>query len=625
MNFRKHIPNKIIIIYRWLKRSIHEQLIKEGSFSLREWIRGTYTVSTALLPPTALLLFGLIIYDFGFFPFYSHDETLYKYLYYLLTFCKVLLISRFASEWIAIKNWKTHVYNFALVILIFYLVRLNKAIVFQDLKQTSILITNKLILYAGVTLLFFTEASNLLRFMYSRRQNPSFVFILSFVIIILGGTFLLMLPNATKHGISLVNALFTSTSAVCVTGLTVLDTGQDFTIIGQVIILLLIQIGGIGIMTFAGLLSYLAAGSVSFHSQMALKNMVSSNQISNVISIVTRIIVVTLFFEAVGAFIIYLSLDKSLFNGNKLELIFFSVFHSVSAFCNAGFSTQSAGLYTSAFRFNYSLQLIIAILIILGGMGFPIVFNLFTFLRIRTMSLFARIIKNPASEAATRIIKVNSRLALTTSIILLVIGFISYFSLEYNASLQDHPTLIGKIVTSFFGSVTPRTAGFNTVDMSKLSLPIIIIYLFLMWVGASPSSTGGGIKTTVAAVAFLNLRTILHGRNRTEVYRTQISEPSINRAFGVIILSFFVIGITILLLSIYDGDKGILKIAFESFSAFGTVGLSLGITPELTQVSKLILVATMFIGRVGALTLMIAFIHQEKDLNYQYPVEEIMY
>jgi trk system potassium uptake protein len=301
------------------------------------------------------------------------------------------------------------------------------------------------------------------------------------------------------------------------------------------------------------------------------------------------------------------------------------VFHSVSAFCNAGFSTESAGLYTESLRFNYPLQLIIAILIILGGMGFPIVFNIFSFLRARAIALLARITKNPAPDAMTRIIHANSKLALTTTIVLLVFGFIMYFFFEYDASLKDHHTWIGKIVTSFFGSVTPRTAGFNTVDMTRLSIPITIIYLLLMWIGASPSSTGGGIKTTTAAVAFLNFRTIIRGRNRTEVYRTQISESSINRAFALIMLSLLIIGMSVLLISIYDGDKGTLKITFEAISAFSTVGLTLGITPELSEVSKIVLVITMFIGRVGALTILIALINQTKDRAYQYPVEEIMY
>jgi len=624
MDFKKYVPNRLVILYRWAKKSIHEQLIKKGSFTLVEWIRGTYSVSNTLIPLAALIAFGLIIYDFGFFQFYSHDERLYAYLYYIITFLKVLLIARFITEWLEIKSWKAHLYNFGLVILIFYMGHLAREIVSMSMEETSGFISHKLILYAGVSFFFFTEASNLLKFVYSKRQNPAFVFIISFAIIILAGTFLLMLPTATNDGISLVNALFTSTSAVCVTGLTVIDTGTDFTIIGKVIILLLIQIGGLGIMTFTGLLGYLAAGSVSFHNQMALKSMVSSSRISNVITIVTRIIVVTLFFEAIGSFMLYLSVDKELFN-NNIERIFFSVFHAISAFCNAGFSTESAGLYTESFRFNYNLQMVIVVLIILGGMGFPIVFNIFSFIRIKFSSLTARIIRHSTPEAMTRIIQVNSKLALTTTIILLIAGFILYFTFEYNNSLQDHPSLIGKVVTSFFGSVTPRTAGFNTVNMTALSLPTIMIYLLLMWIGASPSSTGGGIKTTTAAVAFLNLISIIRGRNRTEVYRTQISELSINRAFAVILLSLLIIGGTVFLISIFDGDKGILNIAFESFSAFSTVGLSLGITAELTDASKLVLTFSMFIGRVGVLTLFMALVRQAEERAYQYPIEEIMY
>ncbi len=624
MNFRKYVPYRLVILSRWLKRSIHERLTKEGPFSLSEWVRGIYNVSTTLFPLVVLILFGLIIYDFGFFPFYSLDERLYKYIHYLLTFSEVLLVGRFATEWLDIKNWRTHVYNFFLIILVFFLNRLSQSIHFSALDHTSDFISKKLILYVGITFLFFTEASNLLKFIYYRRQNPAFVFLISFAIIILSGTLLLMLPNSTTHGISLVNALFTSTSAVCVTGLTVLDTNTDFTAIGQVIILILIQIGGLGIMTFTGLLGYLAAGSVSFHNTMALKSMVSSDRISNVITIVTRIIAVTLFFEGIGALMIYLSLDKALFTSN-IDRAFFSVFHSVSGFCNAGFSTETAGLYTPSYRFNYSLHIIIAFLIILGGMGFPIVFNVFSYIRIKFIKLVSRFTRNPSQDAMTRIIQVNSKLALTTTIVLLVTGFLLYFFFEYDASLKDHPTMFGKIVTSFFGSVTPRTAGFNTVDMTKLSMPMVMIYLFLMWIGASPSSTGGGIKTTTAAVAFLNLRSVIHGRNRTEVLHTQISEQSINRAFAVVLLSLVFIGGAVFFISIFDGDKGIMKIAFEAFSAFGTVGLTLGITTELTDPSKIVLVITMFIGRVGVLTLFIALIKQFQERAYQYPVEEIMY
>jgi Trk-type K+ transport system membrane component len=191
--------------------------------------------------------------------------------------------------------------------------------------------------------------------------------------------------------------------------------------------------------------------------------------------------------------------------------------------------------------------------------------------------------------------------------------------------LQEHPTIGGKLVTSFFGSVAPRTAGFNTVDMTAMSLPTIMVCLLLMWIGASPGSTGGGIKTTTFGVAILNMFSILRGKDRSEFYRSEISHNSIRRAFALIFLSLLFIGFFIFLISINDSDKGLLRIAFEVFSAFSTVGLSLNLTPELSSFSKGVLIVTMLVGRVGTVTLMVAFIKQTKKLYYRYPKEEITF
>jgi trk system potassium uptake protein len=584
-----------------------------------------YATSNILIIITTLIALGLIIYDFGFYPFYSHNKLIYSFLTYVLAAFKILFLIRFITEWVEIKKAKAHLYNFLLVIFTFYLGWVCSRIIALEEVESSLYVIRKSILYSGIAFLFLAEVSSLLKFIYSKRQNPSFVFLISFAVIIAIGMLLLMLPNATTHGISPIDALFTSASAVCVTGLTVIDTAHDFTMTGKVIIMFLIQIGGLGIMTFTGLLAYLASGSVSIHNQLALKSMVSSNRISNVITIVTRIIIVTLFFEAVGAILIYFSVDKNLFN-NTIERMFFSAFHAVSGFCNAGFSTESAGLYTEVLRFNYPLHMIIALLVILGGMGFPIVFNIFTYLRIKTFTLFNKFYnKENNQETITRILQVNSKLALATTLILIITGFAAYLLLEQNGTLKDHQTITGKLVTSFFGAITPRTAGFNTVDMARLSLPMIMFYLLLMWIGASPSSTGGGIKTTTIAVAILNLKSIIRNRKCTQVFHTQISEHSINKAFAVILLSLLTIGLTVTLISVNDSDKGLLKIAFESFSAFSTVGLTLGITPQLSDISKVILVFTMFIGRVGALTILMAFVSEARPQAYRYPEEEIQY
>jgi Trk-type K+ transport system membrane component len=378
-------------------------------------------------------------------------------------------------------------------------------------------------------------------------------------------------------------------------------------------------------MSFAGLLAYAVAGQSSLKSQLALRDMMSRNQVTNVVRFIYQVIIVTFFFEAIGAISIYLTLNDSNVYERKLDKVFFSVFHSVSAFCNAGFSTFSNGLYEREVRFNYSLQFFVSLLIILGGMGFPIVFNLYRYLKIKFNNLTCSLRGSPRKEHLPKVINLNSRLALVVSGVLLIIGFTAYLLFEQSHTLAQHPTWYGKLMTSFFGSVTPRTAGFNTVDVTALSLPTIMIYLLLMWIGASPGSTGGGIKTTTAGVAILNMVSVLRGKDRTEFFRSEISHKSVRSSFAIMMLSLLFIGVSVFLISVNDSDKGLIKIAFESFSAFSTVGLSLGITPVLSKMSKIILIVTMFVGRVGTVTLLVAFIRQSKQLYYRYPREDITF
>jgi potassium uptake TrkH family protein len=444
------------------------------------------------------------------------------------------------------------------------------------------------------------------------------------VILIVLGAFLLKLPNATTVPLSAVDALFTSTSAACVTGLSVVDTETRFTTFGKTVILLLIQIGALGIMTFAGLFAFAVTGSSSLKSRLAFRDFMSEKEISNIIQFITKVVGVTLLFETAGAIGIFVTLPDEMFT-RPLDKFFFSVFHSISAFCNAGFSTMTNGLYEPVVRFNYPLQFIIALLIIFGGMGFPIVFNLSRYVRVKVMNGWFAITRNPKRFHFPHLINLNSRLSLVVSIWLLVAGFAAYYIFERNHTLQQHPTLGGKLVTSFFGSVTPRTAGFNTVDIAALSLPTVMTYLLLMWIGASPGSTGGGIKTTTFGVAVLNMVSILRGKDRTEFFRSEVSHQSIRRAFALVFMSLLFIGISVFLVTIRDSEKGMIGIAFEVFSAFSTVGLSLGITPSFTTFSKYVLMITMFVGRVGTVTLLVAFVRQTRTLYHRYPKEEITF
>lgn len=451
--------------------------------------------------------------------------------------------------------------------------------------------------------------------------NPAQLFIISFLGLIFLGALLLKLPNATYTGISFLDALFTSTSAVCVTGLAVVDTGTYFTGFGQGIILVLIQVGGLGILTFASYFSYFFKGGTSYENQLSLGEMTNSQKLGEVFSTLKRILIITFTIEFIGAVLIFSSLDTRLF-GSFVEQAFFSVFHSVSAFCNAGFSTFSNSLYEGSVRFNYWLQLSVIFLFVLGGLGFPIVVNILKFTKyfiVNKVLFFTR----GRQHYKPWVLNLNSRITLITTISLTFFGTILFFFSEYNNTLAEHHTWFGKLVTSLFGAATPRTAGFNTVDMGALSFPTVMLIFLLMWIGASPASTGGGIKTSTFAIATLNFISLARGKTRIEIYRREIADISVRRAFAVISLSLVVIGTGIILISVFDHEKDLLSISFECFSAYSTVGLSVGITAKLSAASKLVIIAIMFIGRVSMLSLLIAVFRKVKHKNYRYPTEEI--
>ena len=455
---------------------------------------------------------------------------------------------------------------------------------------------------------------------YQRKfLNPAQLFILSFLLLIVIGAFLLMLPNATHTNISFLDALFTSTSAVCVTGLIVVDTGSFFTEFGQTILIILIQIGGLGILTFASYFSYFFKDGATYENQLVLGDMTNSQKMSEVFTTLKRILFITFVIESIGAFLIYTSLDETLFN-SVIERIFFAVFHSISAFCNAGFSTLPNSLYETGFKYNYTLQTIVIAIFVLGGLGFPIVANLVKYTKYFIVS---RLFRKRNISYRPWVLNLNSRIALITTISLTVIGTLLFFINEYNFILTDQKGFVGKLVASLFAATTPRTSGFNTIDMGALQTSSVLLIIFLMWIGASPASTGGGIKTNTFAIATLNFLSLAKGKSRIEVYRREIAEVSIRRAFAIISLSLIVIGFGIFFISEFDPQTDLLSVAFECFSAYSTVGLSLGITASLSAYSKLILIIIMFIGRVSMLSILIAIIKKEKHKNYRYPTEEI--
>lgn len=451
--------------------------------------------------------------------------------------------------------------------------------------------------------------------------NPAQLFIISFMVLILIGSFLLMLPNSTYRGISFVDALFTSTSAVCVTGLVVVDTSSYFTQFGQTVILLLIQAGGLGILTFASYFSYFFKGGATYENQIALSDITNSNKIGEVFTTLKRILIITFLVELIGAFFIYININSKLIP-EFWDRIYFSVFHSVSAFCNAGFSTLQNGMMQEGFVYNYPLQFTVIVIFVFGGLGFPIVINILGYLKHFIKRYFLFFTSGKANYKPW-LLTLSNKLNLITTFSLIVIGSIIIFVKEYSNTLGEHKG-IGKIITAIFTATTPRTAGFNSIDFSQLHYSSIIIIILLMWIGASPASTGGGIKTSTFAIATLNFISLAKGKNKIEIFRREIADISIRRAFAVMTLSLIVIGLGILFITYFDPQIELLNIAFECFSAYSTVGLSLGITGVLSDASKLVLIGIMFVGRVTMLTVLISVFKRARALTYQYPSDEIL-
>ena len=471
----------------------------------------------------------------------------------------------------------------------------------------------------GVILVFIRELSEQ-RINYKRTiLNPAQLFVLSFFTIIILGSLLLMLPRATYEGISFLDALFTSTSAVCVTGLIVVDTGSYFTEFGQYIILLLIQIGGLGILTFASYFSYFFKGGSTFENQLALSDMTSSKTLGSVFSTIKSILLITLIVEGFSALLIFSTLDSVAF-ASTYEKYFFSIFHAISAFCNAGFSTLPNSLYEADFRFNYPLQLIVILTFVFGGLGFRIVSNSLEYVKHQLLRLFS--LGKMKDGFKPWLLNLTTRVTLITTFSLTFVGFAFFYIVEYNNTLAEHQG-IGKIVTALFGAATPRTAGFNSIDTSAMYFSTTMVVFLLMWIGASPASTGGGIKTSTFAIATLNILSLAKGKSRIEIFRREVSDLSVRRAFATISLSLIAIGFGVMLISIFDSEKDLMSIAFECFSAYSTVGLSLGITADLSEASKLVIIGVMFVGRVTMLSVIIALFNKTKYQNYRYPTEEI--
>jgi len=443
-----------------------------------------------------------------------------------------------------------------------------------------------------------------------RRIRPALAFVVVFVLLIVLGTGMLMLPRSTPlgHPVNLLDAAFTATSAVCVTGLVVRDTGTGFTPFGQGVILVLIQLGGLGIMSLTAALSLLLGRGIGVREASLLREVFQVPVISEVRRMVQFIVLMTITLESVGTLLIYKGLDGQMAHGGAR--FFVALFHAVSAFCNAGFSTFSDSLVGQSDR-PLIMGTVVGLLII-GGLGFGVVAQVIAWARGRALGRHGRSFR----------LGLHGRVVLAISGLLLVVGTVLLAAIEWNHGLADASPW-ARLGHAFFQSATCRTAGFNSIDLTLLAPASIFLMIILMFIGGAPGSTAGGVKVTAVAIVWATLRSQSRGLTRVRLGNRELNPVHVQRAM-LVLSTGLVVAVLALFVLLNTEQHPFLETTFEVFSALGTVGLTLGLTPLLSGTGRVIVMMLMFIGRLGPLTLASTMTESGHEPRVRLPVGRIL-
>ncbi|BFH68987.1 MAG: TrkH family potassium uptake protein [Paenibacillus dendritiformis] len=444
---------------------------------------------------------------------------------------------------------------------------------------------------------------------HGKNQNTRYtsprIIMIGFAGIIFIGAILLALPVSASSGISIgfLDALFTSTSAVCVTGLAVLDTGTDFSLFGQIVLMALIQIGGLGFMTFGVLVAILLGKKISLKERLLIQQSTNSISMQGVVRLSLGIFTTAFIIEACAATLLAARWSSEM--GLK-RAIYYGIFHSISSFNNAGFALWSDSL--SRYVGDPLVNIVITLLFILGGIGFVVIMDIWNKRRWRTLSL-------------------NTKVVLITTGLLSLAGFLFVFVIEcFNPRTFGDLSWSERLWAGYFQGVVPRTAGFNTIDIGGMMTASQLFIIFLMFIGASSGSTGGGIKTSTFAVLYLSVAMIVKGKGDLNILKRRLPHELILRALAVIVVSLSIVLTSTFLLTLTEHSlqKDFMEVLFEATSAFGTVGLSMGLTSELSPLGKTIIIMTMYIGRLGPLTLFFAISQRSSKGKFRYPEERLL-
>ena len=597
-------------------------------FRIREWVNlRIYSTKNVVIKglryisvPLSILAFGSLIYSYGFS--LSSDKLLaINYLlkatigFYIIKFLVEGFYSFSPIQYIKNSKWETFLMSY-MIINIFLINVFDIEIISSIGKSLGLMQLDEflMIFIQGYFLIFVAlemgKASRLLPYL---KLSPPALLVSSFIIITSLGSLFLLMPEMTKSGISMsiYEAAFTSVSAVSVTGLNIINVADFLSFKGKVVIMILIQLGGLNFIAFASIFALLANSAIGTRYKSLIQVEYSSDSLASSALLIRQIFKFSVIFEVAATILLFFSWGDYEFQklGDK---IFFSVFHAISAFNNAGFTLFPEGLSHPLLSQNIPFLLIMSITIILGGLGFGAIHDLFSY------RAFLMRRRNPWKH-----LKVNSKIALYSTIALIIFGSVSYALLENEYILEGF-----KIVKQSFFAFTQiaigRTAGFNIVEVANLTLPTLLILIFLMFIGGASGSTAGGIKTSTFTLVLLNALATIRGRKRVEVFKHTIPMEMLNLALSVFLFTLGGVLLGIFFLSITDGHLGLTRLAFEQVSAFCTVGLSMGITSDLSEVGKIILMISMLIGRIGTVTLAFALTRRKKESHdYTYPKAQV--
>ncbi|MDO5570530.1 MAG: potassium transporter TrkG [Bacteroidales bacterium] len=502
------------------------------------------------------------------------------------------------------------IHSFLLVSsILYFIIKPHRIAAIDSLKW----ITEYNILYILLFLLSIFHASGAIMRFANTKLQPARLFAGSFLSFILIGSWLLILPHSLQHPISYIDSLFTSTSCVCITGLTVVNIADTFTDTGRFIMLILIQIGGLGVITFTTLFSLLAMGKTTIKTNVLIKDMFNQNNFNDVFKLMRLIFLTTFTIEIIGAIWLYEAAANPILFPFKR-----AIFHSISAFCNAGFSTMPDGLNTPFIKYNWDFLFAISIIVMLGSIGFPILNNIRFGLYYILQNIFKKFGLRKKYIHRANLFTLNTKIAVWMTIILVFGGMAIFYFLE-SSSMFKTLDVKGKLTTLLFLATTPRSGGFNCYSMSSMAPLSVLLTMFLMWIGGGPLSTGGGIKTTTFGLSMISIWNIMRGRDKVIIGDRTIEPSSILRASALIFISMLLTSIGTFIVAYFDPQINFRDIVFEVLSAISTCGLSMDVTPQLSDPSRIVLIVLMFCGRVGLLVILDSLVRNSNENDFTYP------